>query len=154
MSEGQEPLGERYCFSCGTKLPGEAAFCWRCGKPQAGGGRAQEAPVAPRRTRRETCEILIRKKVGKKGWGPFADDLSEFSAEATGSHGTYEAAKSDPFPVSGDIDWDINYLRPTDPETRRAHEDLVRRLTEAGWDRVPGAGDLWFNYHFVRTYEE
>jgi len=51
-----------YCASCGTQLPDEANFCWKCGQPQKGPHRASDSQQF------ETCTIEFQDMLIKGCW--------------------------------------------------------------------------------------
>lgn len=52
-----------FCYKCGTQLPNEAEFCWKCGKPQTAQSQGDEP-------RWETCEIVWQKGFVVEAIGP------------------------------------------------------------------------------------
>ena len=122
------------CANCGIETPPEARFCPRCGAPLRGGApAAPDVPpphfVVPAEAW-ELCEI---------GW--WRGYLkSEFYAVADGR----EFARSRSFRWRGE--------RPPasdDEAARAAHEALVARLAEAGWEPL-GQAIPWYAQRFRR----
>jgi zinc-ribbon domain len=121
------------CANCGSETPADARFCPRCGAPLREG--AAETPEAPPAfvfpaAGWELCEILW--------WRGYV--MSEFYAVAEGQ----ELARSRRFRWRGD--------RPPAHDhaaARAAHEALVGRLTEAGWEPL-GQAIPWYAQRFRR----
>ncbi len=126
-----------FCMNCGTELPDEANFCWKCGKPQkqtvpAGGSE----PVAEPQW--ETCQIVFAQThqgfLGKKGM---------FKVEATGPNGTYSVCQTPEFPVGAEPDRD-------NLQVQKVHNALVARLKNEGWEITGIRGTKWWESEFSR----
>jgi hypothetical protein len=127
-----------FCSKCGTEIPDEANFCWKCGKPQ----RPDVSPVA---STYETCEIVYG--VLKQNF--LFDDLG-FWAKAIGKNGTYNAGFSPKIFVG-----DKSLGPKSDIETNvNAHNALVKKLINDGWEPTGGRGEAWFNLRFKRLVKE
>src|SRR2546425_693116 len=74
-----------YCMQCGKELPDDANFCLKCGKPLK--DTVTVIPQAQAASPWEYCEIVC-KETG------FLGSKSYFAAQAVGSKGRYEAARS------------------------------------------------------------
>ena len=108
------------CIVCGTDLPDEAAFCWRCGshqKPEpshhAGG--------------REVCRVRIQTRYEERYGGflgtvRFGKLIAEVEGGPTGRYVVDESKWFD----------ETNY-----DEYRKELSALVRRLAGAGWEPAP-----------------
>jgi hypothetical protein len=121
------------CPNCGSKATEDARFCARCGLPLRDGGAGPPEVAGPYVLPAEgwdVCEIVW--------WRGYVK--SEFYAVAGGQ----ELARSPRF-----------HWRSSDPPAhdheaaRRAHEQLVRRLTDAGWEQL-GSAIPWYAQRFRR----
>jgi hypothetical protein len=133
-----------YCHQCGQKLPDEANFCLRCGRPQRPDLTIphESEPVW------ETCEI---------DWEQWKDHFfggpeGVFWAEALGRDGRYRAATSAPFqapqgPVT--IGGNQRYV-PLREAAQAALDAFIRHLLRGGWQPTGGRGDYWFSLRFRR----
>ena len=80
-----------FCINCGTELPDEANFCWKCGKPQKEGVTVDEPKW-------EICEIVYETVKA-----PFFGNCEyRFWARAIGPQGKYRASESPVFRCSMD----------------------------------------------------
>jgi hypothetical protein len=122
------------CANCGSETPADARFCPRCGAPLR--ERAAEPPEAPPPRfvlpgeGWELCEIAW--------WRGYVK--SEFYAVADGRE----------FARSRSFRWRAE--RPPAPDhaaARAAHEALVGRLKEAGWEPL-GQAVPWYAQRFRR----
>lgn len=122
------------CANCGSETPADARFCPRCGAPQREGGAEAPEPPRPRfvfpAEGWELCEIAW--------WRGYLK--SEFYAVADGR----ELARSRSFR------WRRERPPGSDHEAARsAHEALVARLEEAGWEPL-GQAVPWYAQRFRR----
>jgi hypothetical protein len=109
------------CPNCGSETHADARFCHRCGAPLRGDGSAEGW---------EVCEIVW--------WRGYVK--SEFHAVAEAQ----ELARSPRFR------WRSDEPPPPDHQgARAAHDDLVERLTAAGWEPL-GEADPWYAQRFRR----
>jgi hypothetical protein len=117
------------CSNCGGKTPQSARFCPRCGAPQ----REQPSVVVPHL--QDVCEI--------RWWRGYVK--SEFYAVAVGEDGQEsEIARSPQF------FWRSDHPPPGDHDkARAAYEQLVARLTGAGWKQL-GEAMPWYAQRFRR----
>ena len=92
-----------YCESCGTQLPDEASFCWKCGQPQRDAARH-----APDSQQYETCTIEFQDMLIKGCWVAWL--------------GKNRIAESRSLPLS------INAKA-----AKAAHFELVSQLINNGW---------------------
>ena len=122
------------CANCGNETPADARFCPRCGAPQregpAGASDAPASRVVFPAEGWELCEIVW--------WRGYV--RSEFCAVADGR----ELARSRSFRWRAE--------RPPAPDheaARAAHEGLVARLKEAGWEPL-GQAVPWYAQRFRR----
>ena len=124
-----------YCSNCGARLPDDAAFCFKCGRPQR---------AAPDRDRFEYCEIFVRYKDG------VLRDTYYFEAEAVSPRGPYIAMRS--------REWKEPPTAPrwqaTDSSNERAfeiHKELISALIKDGWEPTGERGSNWENHRFRRA---
>ncbi|HBY93341.1 MAG TPA: hypothetical protein DEP84_05135 [Chloroflexi bacterium] len=125
--------GYVYCVSCGTQLPDEANFCWKCGKPQKQG-------VQTEKPKWETCEIVIQRP--KEG---FYTSKYQFWASAIGLQGNYNAGESPIFKAVS-----VHYPSSDEHKPLNAHRSLIKKLVEEGWEPTGNRGSAWFNEKFRR----
>jgi hypothetical protein len=125
------------CPNCGGHVSQGARFCSQCGVPQRAPGTPATTQVAPAQAsdRWELCEI--------DWWRGYMK--SEFWANGVGADGAqYEVARSRAFR------WRRAEPPPIDHEgARAAHEALVERLADAGWEPI-GEGLTWYAWRFRR----
>lgn len=129
-----------FCIECGTQLPDEAKFCFKCGKPQVCGN----SEIKPEQ---ETCEIVYE-IVGEK-WGIYPRTILRFKAQATGTKGEYCASMSNDFEANP-----FDY--PGRPEKKNkkhknALEFLTDKLKQDGWQAEADKGADWFSLKFRRN---
>ena len=123
-----------YCVNCGTELPDEANFCWKCGIAQPGASEVLAHKW-------EYCEILAE-DASFRFWARF-----RFSAKAVGPQGTYMAARSpetfsSPDPYS------------SDRKHVAACDALVQKLVRDGWEPISEKGPRWYSYKFRRPVRD
>ena len=128
-----------FCISCGTHLPDEANFCWKCGKPQKPG-------IQPNKPKWETCEIVSEKV---RDGGVFSGDYLRFWAEAIGSDGQYSAGESAVFKGPYIVGYP-SFPNSDDQNTTVAHKTLIQKLVKDGWEPASDRGLNWWNYRFRR----
>jgi ribosomal protein S27AE len=126
-----------FCSNCGTQLPDEANFCWKCGKPQKQGAQVEELKQAEE-TKYETCEIFY-----KRTYEGYAGDKGQFTAEAIGPEGKYCVARSEEFSVASSQGPNFNHP---------AHKALVNKLVTQGWEQSD-RGTNWYNTRFRRKID-
>jgi zinc-ribbon domain len=119
------------CPNCGGPTPDDARFCPRCGAPQHTGADSGPPRTGQAPERWELCEIVW--------WRGYLK--SEFFAAAEGrelarSPG-FRWRRADPPP-------------PDDVGARKAHDELVRRLTALGWEPL-GQAIPWYAQRFCRS---
>jgi len=132
-----------YCIKCGTELPDEADFCWKCGKPQK--GEAQVSPAEPPRW--ETCELKY--EVVSKGFLLISPTVRIF-ADAIGPDGRYVAGTTPELKGRKGPYGDVEPGRD-DRESERAVAALEKKLVKDGWDYVGFYSDFgWFAKKFRR----
>ena len=131
-----------FCSNCGTQIPDEAKFCWKCGKPQGADARVEG-------TRWEICVIDY-----SVSWGLFYSNKQfYFYATAMGPKGKYIAGKSPivtEFEGIGDFE---NYLKKwgDNPYLKDALSSLIVDLTKDNW-QPDGMGANWWSYKFRRPF--
>ena len=125
-----------YCYNCGTELPDNAAFCYKCGRPQ-------NPHADPAQGRWETCEIVARWETG------LITDSYHFEAEAIGPHGPYVAARSRPWKeIAHTPRWKV--LDNTNERAGGIVKELISDLIKDGWESTGERGSNWENYRFRR----
>jgi hypothetical protein len=128
-----------FCGNCGTQIPDEASFCWKCGKPQKSGVQAPEPKW-------ETCEI-VREVVRKESL--LSGAVFRWVAQAMGPKGQYLAGQSDTFKGTWNAyEWGSEPKRD-DERTGAALKGLVDRLLKDGWEST-GRGSEWYSQRFQR----
>jgi hypothetical protein len=117
------------CFNCGSALPEGARFCPSCGAPVEG------AAATPLRSAAswEICEIGC--------WRGYLK--AEFYARRLGENGE-ELARSPMFR------WSRGDSLPHDGKALVAHEALVAKLREEGWEPI-GQARPWYVQRFRRA---
>ena len=104
-----------FCNNCGTEIPDEANFCWKCGRPQKEGVKVEEPKY-------ETCEIFyIIVHEGIFG------NKSVFKAEAIGPKGKYNAGQTEIFSIDQMIFKSRHGV---------IHDGLISKLVKDGWDML------------------
>lgn len=99
------------------------------------GGAARRGAVGP------THEIAWR-----SGAETGAFELRPVGSDG-GAPGPAGGAAARPVAQSSAIRWGWRMPPAPVPDARRAHDELVRRLVDDGWQRA-GSGDLWFAHRF------
>jgi ribosomal protein L40E len=132
-----------FCIECGTELPDEAKFCFKCGKPTAGGESKQKAE-------QETCEIVY--EITGEKHGIYPRTLLRFKAQAKGAEGEYCAGISNEFEAN-------LFDYPGSPEKKSkkhkaALDSLSEKLKQAGWQAEDHKGPEWFSLRFRREETE
>jgi hypothetical protein len=125
-----------FCSNCGTQLPDEANFCWKCGRPQNQGSTVEEP-------RWEMCEI---------DWvavDSFLDAIrgrctGHLEAKAIGPKGIYIAGKTQEFSVSGYVP------SPYDKKAKQMFDGLVAQLVNIGWEPAETTSNAWYGNRFRR----
>jgi hypothetical protein len=122
-----------YCIKCGTQLPDEAAFCWKCGQPTT---PTPNVAVAPAAITYDRCEIAY----DYSSDGYYSNYL-HYVANVTDQKGVYILMVSEPW-EGGD---NMSVPNPKDHPNLggRAHPNLVNRLIQLGWE-VTGSSDYWY----------
>jgi len=126
-----------FCNNCRTQISDEANFCWKCGKPQKSGVKYEES--------QEVCEIVWEWHHEARWLDWEWRDRGYFKAIAIGPSGKYIVATSKLFALDGDC-----CIQSDDPETLAAHNDLVKRLVQDGWEPVESSTVAGFNNKFRR----
>ena len=126
---------EAICSNCGGRVGQTARFCVRCGAPRTDGAEAVPFPGARTREQWDVCEIAW--------WRGYVK--SEFCALALGAdRGEYEAGRSRQFR------WHRSESPPPDHRrARAAHDELVQKLVDAGWEPL-GEATPWYMQRFRR----
>jgi len=130
-----------YCIHCGTQLPDSASFCLKCGKP------VKDAKTLTARTelRWEYCEIVCIRN-------GFLGGKSYFMAQAVGSNGRYEAARSTkPFGTIPTTNGDEpeTHAWGSEKKAKAALDEIIATLHSDGWEPA-GKGSEWWEYKFRR----
>ena len=117
------------CRYCGSQLPEDDEFCHKGGRRQFG----ENESVA---TAYETCEIEPKNVGGSLFFG-----RHRFVATAIGPAGVYQIVES---PIVSD--------GTSDEKLESIVADMVRQLTEAGWEPTGRGHDKGiYNYTFRRA---
>jgi hypothetical protein len=111
-----------YCMACGTELPDEASFCWKCGKPQKSGLQTDEGQS-------EICEIRL---ASRQRWGGLSYSC-ELEAVVLGPKGQYIIASRSFGMNPYFAEWESNR------KFRAEREVLVNQLLKDGWQPLPSA---------------
>ncbi len=124
-----------FCSNCGTQLPDEANFCWKCGKPQKTGVQVDEPKW-------ETCEIVY---ADIRLAGPLSRTI-QFWAKAVGPLGVYNAGESTKVKAGVSdsyepCEWNNKHVT--------AVNSLVAQLAKDNWQPLP-RGQYWYSYRFQR----
>ncbi|MBI4673161.1 MAG: zinc ribbon domain-containing protein [Chloroflexi bacterium] len=114
-----------FCVNCGTQLPDDANFCFKCGKPQ----RDTTATNEPT-WEWETCEI-------RRQYSDRDGNIQCYWARAVGPGGEYTAWQSQWFGWKEDTLW------------HQARGSVVETLIQDGWQHI-GRGSEWDNDRFRR----
>lgn len=130
-----------YCIHCGTQLPDSASFCLKCGKSVKGTAMA----TAQAESRWEYCEIVC-KEAG------FLGSKSYFAAQAVGSKGRYEAARSTKtirtVPAYEGVTLDTHSWG-SEKKAKEALDEIMAMLTTDGWELTGEKGE-WWEYKYRR----
>lgn len=124
-----------FCMKCGTQIPDDANFCYKCGASIGQAVRITDEP------KWEHCEIVYDCNEGFVSGHDFW-----FWAKAVGTSGTYCAASSthakywygDGTPNS---EWPVH---------TQLHSELVRKLVADAWEPTGERGNNWWNMRFKR----
>lgn len=132
-----------FCIACGTELPDEAKFCFKCGKPTPCGEIKIKIPE-------ETCEIVY--EITGEKHGIYPRTLLRFKAQAQKADGEYCAGVSNEFEAS-------IFDYPGRPEKKnkkhkKALELLTEKLKQNGWQEKESKGKEWFSFQFRREKTE
>lgn len=119
-----------FCINCGTQLPEEANFCWKCGRSQKPGVQTEEPKW-------ETCEIEPEQENAGLLRTMFSlqTDRYNYVAKAVGPKGIYMVAET------GFVD-----------NHEKAVQTLVSQLVQQGWESM-GKGERWYSYKFRRRVQ-
>jgi hypothetical protein len=129
-----------FCGNCGTQIPDEANFCWKCGKSVTEGVTTEAAEV-----RWESAEIGYEHVSPKSALDYFLNKYhGYFTAKAIGLNGVYDAGKTPTFITPrGEPD-------SHDYEAVQSVNNLIAQLARDGWEPVETKGSQWYNYKFRR----
>jgi hypothetical protein len=130
-----------YCPQCGKEMPDDANFCLNCGR-----SLKSAMPVPPQAAPRwEYCEIvsIVGGLMGGKSY---------FAAQAVGSKGRYEAARStkhfQAVPTEHGIALDT-YTMGGKRLTEAALDEVMSALSADGWELTGEKGE-WWEYKYRR----
>ena len=118
-----------FCPNCGTQLPDEVNFCWKCGKTQ------RSATITSSETQYEHCRI----ELVEIGYRFLQGTFYQFDANAIGPNGPYVAGQSKQF-----SDLMNENQQPAILNT------LIRQLVADGWEAVETKGSEWYQHGFRR----
>jgi hypothetical protein len=108
-----------YCLNCGTKLPDDASFCWKCGKPQ-------RPDAQPKEVKRETCEIAVGMPATLYNVAfPVFGYTRRIVAKAIGPQGPYIAAQT-------------KFVRLNNKQFDELRDTLITELVQDGWEPLGG----------------
>ena len=132
------------CFNCGTELPDEAGFCWKCGRPQA----PTSEPDADFEVGLVDCKLVTDARqfsswLGSHDW--FHGARLQFVAQASGPSGNYVAAESPVFKAEAEFP-----PPDDDPRSQRVYQKFVMDLVDQGWEMMGTQGGEWFNQRLRR----
>lgn len=85
-----------FCTSCGTQLPDEANFCWKCGHPMQKNLQGK-TDLQHEKPKWEICEIDCK---AVKESGLLNAGQAQWLAKVTGTKGTYYVGESPTFYVT------------------------------------------------------
>lgn len=152
-----QETGTVFCMNCGQRLPNDANFGQRCGRPQTQVTTGFDDPrveTAPRAVPIETAEIEYHDRgISWKGsllvdFGLGEQTRWRFVARAFGPTGEYIARSVD-FEVWEDF---LPMEQATGDKRRFTQQVLDRftaRLHADGWQSAP-SGAFWYNGRFTR----
>jgi ribosomal protein L7/L12 len=129
-----------FCSNCGTQIPDEANFCWKCGKPQ------NKDIETYQEAKWENCEILWNET-----WTSFTgNNTGFFSAEAINPYGKYRARRTKEFKLG---------IGGHSPSTDRRdqwniHKAFVEQLLQDGWQATGDRGEAWWAIRFKRQVKD
>jgi hypothetical protein len=150
------------CTNCGTELPQQVNFCWKCGKPQSKNPATEEARyeicevewVEKQRTRNNVAENL------REGFGAIFGGYKpegQFRAKVIGSKGIYFAKESPFFSTNiyvleeGEEGSSITHVEPQRDNTAiQFLDNLIAHLVKDGWEPLETQGRNWYSYRFRR----
>ncbi len=119
-----------YCLKCGTQLPEDAKFCYKCGTPTGETGNKSEKEVF------EYCEIEMKQDtymlMSQRTWF-YADAVSPLK-------GKYQAMKSQ----------GVNHKDSDSPEVVAVLNEFIQALTKDGWELLPETGRWSHSLRFRR----
>lgn len=126
-----------YCSNCGTQIPDDANFCFKCGKPQRTNIQSDEPKW-------ETCEIFYQKSTegltGTRG---------NFYAESIGPDGVKKFARTEEFGCG------YNCWEPERDNRKivQIHQELITLLVKNGWESLGTRGENWWSARFRRKFQ-
>jgi len=136
-----------FCSDCGTELPEEASFCWKCGKRQ----QSRDEADSQQQTQWEVCEIVYEARTRPF---PASVVMSRVTSpqvrlwvQAIGPNGRYTAARSEVWCVSYSPESGPN---SKDRKTIRELDQLIQTLVANGWEPTSEKGGGWFSHRFRR----
>lgn len=130
-----------YCMQCGKELPEDAGFCLKCGTPVGSAVKPTPQPEP----KWEYCEIVCISRGFLRG-------KSYFAAQAVGSKGRYEAARSTkPFDAT-EATYGVEpetYAWGTEKKAKAALDEIMSQLSADGWE-LTGEKGSWWKYKYRR----
>lgn len=132
-----------YCLRCGTELPQDANFCYKCGTPVGKTGETSES------TKWEYCEILYKYEYRKKGIFS-GEPTVTFLADAVGPTGSYTAAEAQSYKGGNLYGPVANNSKKESALADNAHKQLVQQLISEGWEATSERGEYWWQLRFKR----
>lgn len=133
-----------YCSKCGTQLPDEANFCWKCGLP------VSDVPQPTTKTdeKWDTCEIewIASPLNPLEFFGVTRTFRGKFIAKAVGQQGVYIVGETSELKP-----WTMNEgVPPPQNDLRTAVDNLIGKLTRAGWQPTDARGTHWYGHRFKK----
>jgi hypothetical protein len=135
------------CTFCGAELPNEAAYCWKCGKPQqASSETTEDYEIAV-----VDC-TLVSDAQHFSSWFQSHDWYHgarlKFIAQAVGPHGNYVTAESPVFKAPAEFP-----PADDDPHTREVYHRFIMDLVDQGWELLGTHGGEWYSQKLRRRLD-
>lgn len=127
-----------FCSNCGTQIPDEANFCWKCGKPQ------KKDFEPSHQVQLEYCEVMWY-EISASFTG---NNKGYFYAEAINPHGKYTTRETKAFNLG------LGGHLPSADRQGTIHKEFVDQLLQDGWQATGDRGEAWWALRFKRQVEE
>jgi ribosomal protein L40E len=144
-----DKLKRLFCYRCGTQLPDQANYCWKCGNPRKEGTQAKSPEW-------ETCTITYEAVRNNKFLGSHSGQ-ARWWAKATRPRESYRAGESPIFYASvekGVVE--IPYSNPgfsahlTYIDTLKVLDVLTNKLIADGWEPTGTYGASYWKRQYRR----